>query len=268
MAKVKRGIITLSGKIGNDVIVHGQHNSSYIRKAVQPGVKKDEPSLKRQYSRTAFLNKLASEINKAIEVNSDNFKSPRFYSDLQKRFRRESSNKRCLLLLQLKGMEIHPRYPLEKLGETMVNVKAVRNKALVTVKVQRHPNKGVHNANCYYYEVLMMMWDKSKKAAKYKRQISDWVYMKAGKPVFEFEFQKPASVTHWLVCLRQRLGMDETLVESFEGEGMKIVDIGSFDKKEQALMNGHESDYKPKYAKGLGTRKEEVLVRVKAKRIE
>ena len=42
-----------------------------VRQAVSPGTKKNEPALKEEYTRTAYLNQLASEVNSIFPSNTD-----------------------------------------------------------------------------------------------------------------------------------------------------------------------------------------------------
>jgi hypothetical protein len=268
MAKIKNGIQRFSGKFGDEVYVDSHRYPRHIRKPVKAGSKRNEAALKMQYKRTAFLNNLASELNTVIRNHSDHFKSVKFYEELQKKFRREPQNKRCLLLLKLKEMEINPRYPMSRLGDSTVTVTGLKKEISVILKVKLHPPRGRHRANCYYYEVLLLCWNKTEKPAAYSRQVSDWIYIKDGKPEFEFLFSRPAGATHWLVCLRLRLGVDEMAIGAFAGEGMQIAEVGSFDKKEQALMNTHHYKYVERYMKNTGRKKEQNLMRVKARKVE
>src|ERR1700730_6652367 len=107
MAKIKPTIIKVSGKIGNDVIVDSKTYGHHVRKAPAKGSKKNEAALKQQYSRTKFLNALASELNTVIKGYSVSFKSSGFYQRMQKLFRKEPLDKRFLLLQKLKDMEIN-----------------------------------------------------------------------------------------------------------------------------------------------------------------
>src|SRR5258708_3855148 len=207
MAKIKNGIQRFSGKVGDEVHVDSHRYPPHIRKPVKAGSKRNEAALKMQYRRTAFLNKLASELNSVIRNHSDEFKSVKFYEELQKKFRREPQNKRCLLLLTLKGMEINPRYPMSRLGDRAVTVTDLKKKISVILKIKLHPPRGRHRANCYYYEVLLLCWNKMEKPAAWSRQVSDWISIKDGKPEFEFLFPRPAGAGHSLLCLRQRLGV-------------------------------------------------------------
>ena len=69
MAKQK-GIIPLSGKIGNVVFTQEPGEEARVRRTVTPGTKRNEPALKQQYSRAAILDKLASEINTIIKTEA------------------------------------------------------------------------------------------------------------------------------------------------------------------------------------------------------
>jgi hypothetical protein len=267
MAKIKPGIISIDGKFGDNVVIDSRRYGKHMRKAPAAGSKKEEEALKEQYSRTASLNKLASELNKIIKAHCPEIRNSRFYEQLQSRFRKEPLNNRFLLLTQLKGMNINPNYPLTKLGSQTITVTASKNKLSVNLKVELHPEPGSHRANCYYYEVLLLSWDKIKKPARYNRQFSEWVHLEKDKPEFEFEFERTAGTKNWLLCLRQRLGVNEQLISAMVTDGMQIIGAGTFDKKEEALLiQRQEEEEKKEEMKSVGRKVVENVVRVKAKK--
>ncbi len=114
MARIRPGIVKVEGKVGDNILLRGGRYGPHMRKAVKPGTKRDEPALKKEYSRTGFLNNLASEINTAIKEHCAMLKSGRFYEMLLSRFRKEPLNNRLLLLQTLKGVEVNPVYPFER----------------------------------------------------------------------------------------------------------------------------------------------------------
>jgi len=247
MAKVQSGLIAVKGKLGDQIITtsKGRYGST-IRQVVKPGTKKNEPALKQQYSRTGFLNALASDINTMIEANCGNFKSGRFYENLQRRFRREPENNRLLLLQQLKGMEVHDAYPFSKHGLPVINCTARKTDLLVRLDVRRHPFTLTRGINSYYYEVVACTWNRKEEPGDCDAQYSEWVYKKDALPVFDFVFKKPAGAIHWMVCLRIRLARNEVEEESFLAEGMQVIDAGSFDKREQEwLLARKQEQQKP-----------------------
>jgi hypothetical protein len=265
MAKSKAIITPLSGKLGDVVHVDSRYGR-HARKASGRGGRKNEPAFKAQHVRTKYLNELASGINTIIKANSDDFKPSRFYEQLLKRLRKEKSDNRFLLLLQLKGMQVNPAYPMNRLALQDTDVKALKGKIVVSLQVTSHATPGKHKADCYYYEVLLLTWEKNKKPANHSRQLSDWVHMNNGRPEFEFEFPIKPGTLHWLLCLRQQLGANENVIGVAATDGMQVIDAGSLDEKDYALLRQREEE-KSKQGNGVDKKMDDGVVRVKAKKV-
>lgn len=266
MAKIKPTNIGIKGKLGENVYVDSGAYGYYVRSAPVKGSKKDEPAFKAQLSRTKYLNHIASHLNRIIEYHYPRFKSNDLYQRIQKRFRKEPLDIRFLLLAQLKEMEINPAYPLNKLGHCRVMLKKVKRSIMITLQVLGHPPQGKYRANCYYYELLLLTWDNSKRSPMVRKQLSEWIYLDPGKPEFEFEYPLISGTTHWLICLRQCLGVDEKEIGVFVTEGIQIADVGTFDKLEQALLEKKISDEQERRVKDSVIKPVAEPPRVKAKR--
>ncbi|MEO8771777.1 MAG: hypothetical protein ABI402_16900 [Ferruginibacter sp.] len=234
MTKVSRALFKMSGKM--DGKVHVQKKDGYIIRALPKTTGKKSVAFTRNKERTGFINNLASEINSLIPIYTDSLGRSTFYGRLRKAFRMEELDNHFLMLRQLKGMEINPDYPFAKHGEIKCAVKKLKNEIAVDLDVLRHTLFPVYDANCYYYEVTLFCWDKTKKTAMHSRQLSDWIFLAEALPSFEFIFPKPAKPTHWLLCVRVILGIDKRRVEAFVGEGMQVFDVGTFDKKDAELL--------------------------------
>jgi hypothetical protein len=139
MAKLKNSIGNYSAKIGDLVHVACGKNKAHVRKAVEPGRRKNEPAFKEQHSRTGMLNTLAGEINRVTETYCTSLRPRTFYRILLGRLRREPANNRFLLLRQLKGMEINDTYKLINLGIQTIAVDHKKDKLIVTLSVAAHP---------------------------------------------------------------------------------------------------------------------------------
>lgn len=243
MAKLKRGFVQMSGQYGEAVYVNSRKYGYHIRQAPVAGLKKDEPALARQYSRTAFLNALAGEVNNMMAAYFQRFKSAGFYHSVQKCFRREPLNNRFLLLRQLKGLDLNPAYPLEKLGHCSLTTELTKRQLQIQLQVGQHPARGRYAADCYCYELTLFCWGKGKRAAAVDWQLSDWIplapmrqVLKEGRPIFEFSFALPPDTQHWMLCLRQQLGIDKKDVAYFAAQGVQIIEVGSFDKRDIAIL--------------------------------
>lgn len=236
MAKLKPGFVQMSGQYGDTVYVNSRKYGYHIRKAPVGGLKKDEPALAQQYSRTAFLNALASEVNNLMTAYFQQFKPASFYHNIQKCFRREPLNNRFLLLRQLKGLDLNPAYPLGKLGSCSLTTKLIKRQLQVQLQVDQHPAKGKYRANCYYYELTLFCWDKTGRSAQADWQLSNWVSLEDRRPVFDFHFGLQPGTQHWMVCLRQQLGINQEDVPYFAAQGVQMVEVGSFDKGDMAIL--------------------------------
>jgi hypothetical protein len=236
MAKLKRGFVQMSGQYGDAVYVNSRKYGYHIRKAPAAGLKKDEPALALQYGRTRFLNALASEVNKLMTAYFQPFKSASFYHSLQKCFRREPLNNRFLLLRHLKGLDLNPAYPLGKLGSCSLTTKLAKRQLRVQLQVNQHPAKGRYQTDCYYYELALFCWGKSGGVAQADWQLSNWISLNEGRPGFEFHFTIPPGTLHWMLCLRQQLGINKKEVAYFAAQGVQIVEVGSFDKGDMAIL--------------------------------
>ncbi|KIC94274.1 hypothetical protein [Flavihumibacter solisilvae] len=260
-----RSLFNPSGKMDKLVFVDSTKYGNHTRRAPRPGLKKGEPALKRQFSRTKYLNDLAGELNSAFRGIWPAKKSD-LYQKMLKRFRKEPENRRGLLLMQLKSMEINPRYTFNSLGTCSTTVKELEESVSVGLQVQAHPPRGKYDANTYYYEVILFTWDDPNDTAFWSRQYSDWI--RIGKdypnPVFEFLFPKPSGTTlQWLLCLRVHLGVEDVVFPVLTTTGMQITDVGTFDKDEIRILEQRKQEEEK--AKKKAKAAVDDIVRVKAK---
>lgn len=241
MAKLKKGFVQISGKYGDAVFVNSRKYGYHIRKGPAAGLKKDEAALAGQYSRNAFLNALASELNKLMDVYFPQYKSSAFYHTLQKHFRKEPLNNRFLLLRQLKGLDLNPAYSMAKLGQCSLATKVLKRQLQVQLQVDQHPPQGKYRADCYYYELALFCWHKSGGPAQADWQLSNWIPLvptgDEGRPVFEFNFTIPQGTQHWLLCLRQQLGIGQQDLAYYAAQAVQIWEVGSFDKADMAILD-------------------------------
>ncbi len=262
MGRVKKTIVQLTGKFDDKLIVDSPVYGMYVRRLVKEGSKKNEPALKLQYRRTKFLNNLASEVNQVVRTFGSLIKFKNFYSSVLSRFRKEPLNNRFLLLQQLKGMELNERYPRAKFGDCVITGKELKNFFRINLKVETHPYPLEHNADCHYYDLLFVTWAKGNKKPIASRMISDWIMIKDPQPEFDFDFKLPPGTVHWMVCLRQILGVNKRVIENMEAEGLQIMEIGTRDKKDEAILIKRAAEAKkPEEKKAV-----EKIERVKAKK--
>jgi hypothetical protein len=262
MPKIKRSLQTWSGKMGELVYVNSPTYGSYTRKTVAPGTKKDEPGIKEQYTRTVLLNGIASDVNTVVKNYAGSFKPSKFYERVQSLIRGAPVDDRYILLKQLRGMEVHPEHSFESLCSVSYSSAYTKKTLSITLTTEVRPLAGEFRADSYSYAVIVTTWGKAGREVDADCQWTEWVPIKDKKPVFEFEFERPAASKHWLLCVQVLLGKNEERIENMKAEGMQVIDAGSFDKRDLALFEKYAN---PERVKGKKAVKEEVVVRVKRK---
>jgi len=226
--------------------------------------KRDEPALKQNYTRAAVVNGLASNINRIFKATSAGNKHEEFYHKLLRLFLKQPSNNRFVLLDCMKGMDLHPRYTLVNLpGAQQVDVKANKQKFKVRLNVTYQPPQKDDRFNCYCYHLLLLTWNKRSTEAEYFKQSSQWIDSEGRKPGFTFFFKRNPGVVHWLLCLMKQMGRSDKFV-SVKLQGMRIIEVGTFDIQDKALLKKIKADEKKKIPSSL--KKEEEIIRVKAEK--
>lgn len=240
MAKTQ-SIINVSGKLGDKVYVNGRHGR-YVRNAPAKGLKKDEAALKEQYSNTAFINNLASQVWRALKVHAVNFAATETYTRMLKLFRRAAKGQcdRWTMLRHLEGLEVNPLYPLQKHGVLNWQIHPGKKSFKVDLQVAMHPpgKVGVHKVDCYYYELVALVWDKSKRPPVSITNETEWIDREGGRPGFRVPLPLPVDAKHWLLFIHLWLGKQGKAIDVRATEGMQCVAAGSFDKKERAMTKG------------------------------
>jgi len=160
-------------------------------------------------------------------------------------------------------MNIHPIYAFDKLGgDQKVTVKPGKRKFTVSIKVKAQPMLD-DKVNCYCYQLVLLTWNDSNKPPIFSRQYSEWIYPRKPKTEFEFSFRSEASVVHWMLCEMKQMGFNDQPI-SLKKQGMRIAEVGTFNKKDVALLEKYEAEQKK--MNSASQRRQKEIVRVQAKR--
>ena len=237
MAVNKSTHFKVSGEVDGMVYKMTRKGKNYISKKPAAGNKKQEPALKLQYQRTAFLNELAGELNGMIKDYCAFIWPSEFYQRVQSRFRKEPENIRILLLNRLLNMEVNQRNPITKLtyNPPSVTLKGVEDNIILELSANSHPHPDSWG-NCYFIEVLLLLWDDSGAPCEASVQRTNWIYNEGAYPVYEMVFPKPDGTTDYLVAVRGSKGNDGVDFDMLGYMGMMIIEVGSFNKKSQKLL--------------------------------
>lgn len=124
-------------------------------------------------------------------------------------------------------MEVNDDYPRAKFGDCIITGRELKNVFRIHLDSEKHPYPGEYGANCYYYELILVIWPKGKKGPTALRQASDWISFKDKTPALDFDFKLPQDAIHWMVCLRQYLGVNRKKIEAMVADGMQIMEVGT-----------------------------------------
>src|SRR5205823_5140529 len=127
-------------------------------------------------------------------------------------------------------------------GDQKVTVKPEGRKFTVSVKVKAQPMVD-DKANCYCYQLVLLTWNDSDNPPTFSRQYSEWIYPKKPETEFEFFFKREPGVVHWMLCEMKQMGYNDEPI-SLKKQGMRIAEVGTFNKKDLSLLKKYEAEQK------------------------
>jgi hypothetical protein len=158
-------------------------------------------------------------------------------------------------------MNIHPIYIFDRLpGAEKVTVTTTSRKFTVSVKAKAQPMVD-DIVNCYCYQFVLITWTKSNEPPTFSRKYGEWIYPEKPKTEFKFSFKREPDVVHWMLCEMKQMGWNDKPV-SVKKQGMRIAEVGTFNKKDVALLEKYTAEQRKKISPF--ERREKEIIRVKA----
>jgi hypothetical protein len=261
MGKLMPSHMMVKGKVGDKVFVPKGKYKDHWRNAPAYIAKSSLAALKIQQKRAPFINKLGSEINTIIGGHCKSLKSRDFYRRTLSRFYKEPVDNRYMLLRQLKEMQVHERYTCRNLSGFNYEIKGVPNEIIIELQTTFHYTNAIPGTNCYYYELLLISWSKKDRPVEHSVQFSDWVQFPGPLPKYIFKFTPAVPASQWLLCIGQKFGKDKIDDHTLAMQGMEIVETGTFERKDLAIL---EKSMAVKAKKQASVKKTGIIERVKA----
>ncbi|MGG9960677.1 hypothetical protein [Ferruginibacter sp. SUN106] len=234
----QKGLIKLSGtdKRSGTVFVESKYGV-HTRAQPKAGARKNDPVLKKQYSRNSSLNLLAADIKNAINLYAPHFPPTGMYHSLLSYFRKEPSAVRVLLLDELMDMEVHPKYAFSGIcDDRACTVKFSNTRIVAELNLEQHAYR-TDRCNCYFLEVVVLNWHSDANRCIHACKKTAWISMNDDLPLYcDLVFELAAKVTDHLVLLRCVRGFNNEADGTFPMQAMKVVAVGSMDKKAATLL--------------------------------
>jgi len=173
------------------------------------------------------------------------------YHRMVKLIKKEPGNSRSFALLRLRSMEINEDYQLNGASRITFNVRKAKQTVVVDLTIyESFIGKNV-KGNCYKNDLILFTWGGNDKPPTVTRKDSSWIYPdeKHNEECNAvFVFPCPAGSRHWLLALRQKVGIngkeDAEEVYTIRAEGAQFIGSGSFNKKEQLLLDKRYEEIK------------------------
>jgi hypothetical protein len=254
-------IIGIRGKLDGKIYAKHPKAGNYIKNVVKPGSKKNELPLQTQYRRTAYLNKLAGEINTIAKQNAPKFKASDFYQAVLSRFRGAEQDNRFHLLMELRGLEVNKRYKLGSVLQVAAAVSHDKKKFTADIRVKTSLETKHTEADCYCFEVWFVTWGTGERAPLTNIQFSEWMPMDGTLPEFDFNFTLTKSTVHWIMFVGVQLGEKNKNLDYRDAQAIQIMNAGTLNKKEA-------EHYVRLYAEKEKVRKEEEKEKMKNNKVE
>ena len=251
MPKTAKSNPKYKGKVGDVVHVDSNTYGHHVRKVPTPGARKNDSALKVQQLRNKQLNGMAGMIKEVIKAGYPNLFRTDLYHRIVKLIKREPGTSRSFVLLRLIGMEINVDYKLDGASRMTFTVKKTKQAVVVHLTINE-PFCGKNvDGNCYKNDLILFTWGGNDKPATVTRKDTEWIYPgDTNDEVYTATFKFPctAGTVHWLLALRQKLGVDGNenagKVDTFRAEGAQFIGSGSFKKEEQALLDKRRAEIK------------------------
>ncbi len=233
MAKLKGALqITGMDKKANKQYVE-RKDGIYVKELPPAGIHRDEPALKKNYTATAGINKLASQVNTVMKYYAAGFLEQRRYDVLRSQFFKVPQEKRLWRLKCLEGMEGHTKKKVcELLNPPRAALILKKNIIILPLIIFQHP-KTIEGEHYYHYHrIVLMLWNSKDDSYTHQSKRTEWVAINDDLPLeYEFEFEKKPDSTEWLILLCLVRGEDKNEDRMPPDKNIMILQAGSFDKK-------------------------------------
>ena len=232
-----RGAIKLTGydKTSGNIYWKGKKGVIHGRQPQKPGVHKDQPELKANYTTIGEKNRLAGKVSRILSTYASGNCETGNYIRMRKLLQKDPVAGRYLQIKRFEEYDGHRKHKLEELIKIPAfEISLKKNKVIVSFDIERHPVKKAERPY-YFLRVILVMWNDQDDHFTEEAKRIKWIPMNAALPLsYDLEFKKPAGSREWLLlcCLERaeearesRLGTDKYI---------RIVRVSSFDKKDIA----------------------------------
>ena len=265
--KIPSNLKGTSGKIKDRVFVqsaaYGEHSRD-APKEEKNGTNNKSTSFTTHAQAARFINSFASEIKNLLKTYENRIDAAKLYKSFQTRFHIDPFDNKYVMLSKLKDMDVSGDYLFNTLNYSDIACAQEKKKISVNIKVNIHPFQNKRNANCYFYEAIVLFW-KDKGNAIHSGIGTEWVKTGEKPPEFDMSFAKPPGARTWMLLVRLCLGVNNKRLDMSGTNAMKVIDVGTYNNEDVELLEERNKNIEETEKMRMTPDAERVIVRVKRK---
>jgi hypothetical protein len=229
MAK-NNSIFKLGGTLSGVVFVNGKYGS-HVR--VKRGTIKPATingTLKANANRSAELNQLASPLYQLLIANAGINRDGGAWARILSRFRAVDSNNPFTLLQQLKGLNMHDKYPVSSVWNIpAVSINITPKQLLAYMRNGQHPHfTRLKEADAYRYQLTAFFRDDKTKKWQLDAVYTEWMTVADNDNAYDFIFDRPQGNGIYVLCIRLEAGLKGKPIARMEAIRTEILEVGEY----------------------------------------
>ena len=206
---ILNGILRVKGNVGELVFVNfGQ--KIYVRRkrgTIKPATvnKKFQTNV----ARNKKIMQTAKPIHTILGEYAGRKRLGRFWPNMLSRLRKTSDDKLETHLECLANLDIFENYPLSNcivMNDYQLNT--YKDHFSIDLKLTGHASFANKKTNCYYYELIAILWGKDRKITEYKSIPTPWIYKGNRKPKINMKFERTRWDKYYLIALKLKGGIE------------------------------------------------------------
>ncbi len=209
-------------KRGNDYFVRRKRGS--VTKA---GINE---TLQLFVKRNKVVMHTATQVNDIMKEYAGHFKEGAFWQRLLSRLKKCKDDNPQTHLQSLAKLELNERHALLKhVSITPYSIKVYKDHFTLNLKFDRHASFRNKKNNCYYYEVIALLWDNKPDITEHHSIPTRWIYYSHEVPEYELNFKRTKWDKYYLLVVNLIGGHDGITQRGMADRAMMILGGGKLD---------------------------------------
>lgn len=227
---ILNGILRLKGTIGELNFVNIGQTIRVRRKrgTVKPATINNK--FRQNVDRNDRVMKTGKPIFRIIKEYAESKRLGRFWPNMLGRLRTCSDDNLETQLQSLKDLEINIKHQLSERviveGYTLHND---QDHFMVELKLKSHAIFEDEDVDCYYYELITILWDKDEGITQYTSIPTHWIYHTDDEPKGIIKFERTNWEKYYLLILRLQGGKEGKVSDFVPDRAMAILGGGILD---------------------------------------